>query len=378
MEGSDDHTIMAFSRSLSFQFTAKSLLKVFFLPLILLSSGGCDRTDGLSADSALPIIIGHRGASGERPEHTRAAYELAIEQGADYIEPDLVMSKDGILMVRHENEISQTTNVATKRQFAARFTTKVIDGQEISGWFTEDFTYNELKTLRAKERLPELRNRNRDYDNEFSIMSFQELLKFVQLMERRTGRVIGVYPELKHPSYFKSIGLPQDQLLVKQLNSFGYRDASDAVFIQSFEVGTLETLSEATDIRLIQLIGGEGTPPDRPNLNFSDMVTAAGLRRIARYADGIGVDKSHIIGRNILGRLGGPSGVVKNAKSLDLLVHAWTFRGENYFLPEGMKSSLNPAEWGDMKREIKAYRDAGVDGFFTDHPDLALTALNEY
>lgn len=369
---------MAFSRSLSFQFTAKSLLKVFFLPLILLSSGGCDRTDGLSADSALPIIIGHRGASGERPEHTRAAYELAIEQGADYIEPDLVMSKDGILMVRHENEISQTTNVATKRQFAARFTTKVIDGQEISGWFTEDFTYNELKTLRAKERLPELRNRNRDYDNEFSIMSFQELLKFVQLMERRTGRVIGVYPELKHPSYFKSIGLPQDQLLVKQLNSFGYRDASDAIFIQSFEVGTLETLSEATDIRLIQLIGGEGTPPDRPNLNFSDMVTAAGLRRIARYADGIGVDKSHIIGRNILGRLGGPSGVVKNAKSLDLLVHAWTFRGENYFLPEGMKSSLNPAEWGDMKREIKAYRDAGVDGFFTDHPDLALTALNEY
>lgn len=363
---------------LSSQSTVKLLAKLIFLPLTLLTSGGCDRVDGLSPDTVLPIIIGHRGASGERPEHTRAAYELAIEQGADYIEPDLVMSKDGILMVRHENEISQTTNIATKRQFASRFTSKVIDGQEISGWFTEDFTFDELKTLRAKERLPELRNSNRDYDNEFSIMSFEEVLKFVQLMERRTGRVIGVYPELKHPSYFKSIGLPQDELLVQELNSFGYRDASDAVFIQSFEVSILQTLSEATDIRLIQLIGDKGTPPDQPNLNFADMVTQDGLRRVARYADGIGVDKSHVITRNILGRLGAPSQVVDIAHKNNLLVHVWTFRAENYFLPEGMKSSLDPAQWGDMKAEIKAYRDAGVDGLFTDHPDLAVTALNEY
>lgn len=371
---------MTIAAPISWSLISAYMAKLSALPLLLSSTlflNGCERVEGLSPDTVLPIVIGHRGASGERPEHTRIAYELAIEQGADYIEPDLVMSKDGILVVRHENEISQTTNVATKRQFASRYTTKVIDGVEVSGWFTEDFTFKELKTLRAKERLPDLRKANRDYDNEFTIMSLEELLKFIQVMEKRTGRVIGIYPELKHPSYFKSIGLAQDELLVQELNSFGYRDASDAVFIQSFEVGILQSLSEATDIRLIQLIGDKGTPPDRPNMNFADMVKAIGLRNIARYADGVGVHKNYIIGRNILGRLDVPSDVVKNAHAQKLLVHAWTFRAENYFLPEGLKSSLNPMEWGDMKSEIKAYRDAGLDGFFTDHPDLAVTALSE-
>lgn len=357
----------------------KSLGRIMMLSLLAVSVGGCSQAnEGLSEDRPLPIIIGHRGASGERPEHTRAAYTLAIEQGADYIEPDIVVSKDGILIVRHENNITQTTNVSTKPQFESRFTTKVIDGKEESGWFTEDFTYRELKSLRAKERLDELREPNRDYDNEYAILSFEEFLKLVQRLEQRTGRVIGIYPELKHPSYFKSIGLPQEELLLKQLAIFGYHDASDAVFIQSFEVGVLEKLSETTDIRLIQLIGEEGTPPDQPNLNFADMVTPAGLRRIAEYAAGVGVHKSYVIDRNILGRMDVPTDLVKNAHANDLLVHGWTFRAENYFLPEGMKSSLNPSERGDMSAEIKAYRDAGVDGFFTDHPDLALTALNEY
>lgn len=349
------------------------------LSFLSLSLGGCGNAEsGLSEEVVLPIIIGHRGASGERPEHTRVAYELAIEQGADYIEPDLVLSKDGILMVRHENEISQTTNVSTKRQFADRFTTKIIDGQEISGWFTEDFTYNELKTLRAKERLAELRPANRDYDNEFSIMSFEEVLKFIQRMEQKTGRVIGVYPEMKHPSYFKSIGLPHQETLLKQLNIFGYRDASDAVFIQSFEVGPLKTLSNATDIRLVQLVHDEYPPPDRPNITAEAMISPAGLKRIAAYADAIGAAKSLVIGRNLLGRLDTPTSLVKNAHDNGLLVHIWTMRAENYFLPEGMKSSLNLRELGDLKSEIRAYRDAGVDGFFTDHPGLALEAFNEY
>lgn len=344
-----------------------------------LSIAGCsDDVDGFSSDTAIPIIIGHRGASGERPEHTEAAYRLAIEQGADYLEPDIVVSKDGILMVRHENEIGGTTNVATKEEFASRYTTKIIDGKEVTGWFTEDFTYNELKTLRAKERLRELRPGNRDYDNEFDILSFEELLKLIQRLEQRTGRVIGIYPELKHPSYFKSIGLPQQDTLLKQLNIFGYRDSSDAVFIQSFEVGVLEKLSETTDIRLIQLIGPEGSPPDRPNLLFTDMMAPAGLSRIAKYADGVGVHKSYVIDRNVFGRLSAPTDLIKNAKARELLVHAWTFRAENYFLPEGLKSSLELTELGDMKSEIKAYRDAGIDGFFTDHPELAVTALTEY
>lgn len=357
-------------------------LSLFFKCLIIvlpLSAAGCsDDADGFSSDTAIPIIIGHRGASGERPEHTAAAYRLAIEQGADYLEPDIVVSKDGILMVRHENEIGATTNVSTKEEFASRYTTKIIDGKEVTGWFTEDFTYNELKTLRARERLRELRADNRDYDNEYEILSFEELLKLIQRLEQRTGRVIGIYPELKHPSYFKSIGLPQQETLLKQLNIFGYRDASDAVFIQSFEVGILEKLSEATDIRLIQLIGPEGSPPDKPNLLFADMVSPDGLSRIAKYADGVGVHKSYVIDRNVLGRLSAPTDLIKNAKSRELLVHGWTFRAENYFLPEGLKSSLELDELGDMKTEIKAYRDAGIDGFFTDHPELAVMALTEY
>lgn len=357
------------------------IMRFAILSLIFLVLGGCNNGNaesGLSEEVILPIIIGHRGASGQRPEHTRVAYELAIEQGADYIEPDLVLSKDGILMVRHENEISGTTNVATKRAFADRFTTKIIDGQEVSGWFTEDFTYNELKTLRAKERLTELRPSNRDYDNEFSIMSFEEVLKFVQLMEKKTGRVIGVYPEMKHPAYFKSIGLPHQETLLKQLNVFGYRDSSDAVFIQSFEVNALEALSNATEIRLVQLVDDQNPPPDRPNLTPEYMVSQAGLKRIAGYADAIGAAKSLVIGRNLLGRLDKPTDLVKNAHKNDLLVHIWTMRAENYFLPEGMKSSLNPDDLGDLKSEIRAYRDAGVDGFFTDHPGLTLEAFNEY
>ncbi len=353
-----------------------AILSFLFLALGACSNGNAE--SGISEEVVLPIIIGHRGASGERPEHTRAAYELAIEQGADYIEPDLVVSKDGILMVRHENEISGTTNISTKREFADRYTTKIIDGQEISGWFTEDFTYNELKTLRAKERLAELRPANRDYDNEFNILSFEEVLKFVQRMEQKTGRVIGIYPEIKHPAYFKSIGLPHQDTLLKQLNIFGYRDASDAVFIQSFEVGSLKELSNATDIRLVQLVHDKHAPPDQPNLTPDVMTSPSGLKNIAAYADVIGVAKSLVIDRTLMGRLAVPSDLVKNAHANDLLVHIWTIRAENYFLPEGMKSSLDPIALGDLKSEVRAYREAGVDGFFSDHPGMALEAFNEY
>ncbi|RYD42197.1 MAG: glycerophosphodiester phosphodiesterase, partial [Sphingomonadales bacterium] len=228
-------------------------------------SAGCT-ADVVTAQPTLdgkpPIVIAHRGASGERPEHTLASYKLAIELGADYIEPDLVLTKDGVLVARHENEISETTDVAAHPEFAGRKATKTIDGLEVTGWFTEDFTLAELKTLRARERLPKLRST--EYDGQFEIPTFEEILTF--LAEANKGRKIpvGVYPETKHPSYFTSIGLPHEAPLLAMLDRFGYRGRTAPVFIQSFEVGNLMDLRAKSDLPLIQLMDAEGAPADRP------------------------------------------------------------------------------------------------------------------
>ena len=219
------------------------------------------------------IIIAHRGASGERPEHTIAAYTLAIEQGADYIEPDLVLTKDGVLVARHENEISETTDVASKPEFADRKATKTIDGQKMTGWFTEDFTLAELKTLRAKERLPQLRKANMAYDGQFEVPTFEEILELAKTERAKTGRQIGIYPETKHPTYFASIGLPHEEPLLALLTRYGYTEKSAPVFIQSFEVGNLETLRSKTKLRLIQLMDEKGSPADRPDMRYAEMAT---------------------------------------------------------------------------------------------------------
>ncbi|MCO4090537.1 MAG: glycerophosphodiester phosphodiesterase [Sphingorhabdus sp.] len=320
------------------------------------------------------IVIAHRGASGERPEHTLASYTLAIEQGADYIEPDLVLTKDGILVARHENEISETTDVADKAEFTDRKTTKTIDGEKMTGWFTEDFTLAELKTLRAKERLPQLRKANMAYDGQFEIPTFDEILALAKAQSAATGRAIGVYPETKHPSYFTAIGLPHAGPLLAALTKFGHVEKSAPVFIQSFEVDYLKALRPKTKLRLIQLMDEKGSPPDRSDLTYPQMASAQGLKIVATYADGIGPNKALIIPRTLLGNLGTPTTLVADAHKVGLAVHPWTFRRENYFLPLAQKSGIDPRGHGDLKAEIKAFLATGIDGIFSDNVTEAVAA----
>jgi glycerophosphoryl diester phosphodiesterase len=317
-----------------------------------------------SPPATTPIVIAHRGASADRPEHTLMAYKLAIEQGADFIEPDLVSTKDGHLVARHENEISGTTDVADRPEFANRRTSRTIDGVKTEGWFTEDFTLAELKTLRARERLPQLRSTA--YDGQEQVPTFAEILAMVKAEEARTGRRIGVYPETKHPSYFRGIGLPLEEPLLAALSRAGYTQASDPAFIQSFEVGNLEAIRPRTKLRLIQLMASDGGPPDRPGQSYADMRTAAGLKALARTVDGIGVEKPLVIPRTADGRLGNPTSLVADARAAGLKVHVWTFRPENFFLPAEHRIGENLGGRGNGVAEIQAYLAAGIDGIFSD------------
>jgi glycerophosphoryl diester phosphodiesterase len=324
---------------------------------------------------AAPILIAHRGASGERPEHTLASYQLAIDQGADFIEPDLVLTKDGILVARHENEISETTDVAARPEFSARKASKTIDGKVVTGWFTEDFTLAELKTLRAKERLPQLRPANMAYNGQFAVPTFDEILELIKTNEAKLGRRIGIYPETKHPSYFIKIGLPHKAALLASLTRFGYGKRDDLVFIQSFEVGNLQALRPKTKLRLIQLIDAEGGPADAPTVRYADIITPQGLKAVAKYADGIGPNKALVIPRDKGGALGTPTTLVRDAHAAGLAVHPWTFRRENYFLPTAQKNGTDPTKPGDLAAEIKAFVAAGVDGLFSDNTAEARAAL---
>jgi glycerophosphoryl diester phosphodiesterase len=326
-----------------------------------------------AALASQPLVIAHRGASGDRPEHTLAAYELAIDQGADFIEPDLVSTKDGILVARHENEISGTTDVAARPEFAARKSSKTIDGATVTGWFTEDFTLAELKTLRARERLPQLRSTA--HDGQFEIPTLKEVIALVKRRERDSGRRLGLYPETKHPGYFASIGLALEPPLVAELRAAGYRRASDPVFIQSFEIDNLRRLDGMTELRLVQLIGDLNSgPADRSGIGYAAMVTAAGLKAIAAYADGIGPEKSAVIPRGADGRLAAPTRLVAEAHAAGLVVHPYTFRKENYFLPDDFKVGADPRAAGDLTGEVCAFLEAGVDGVFSDDPGVAVKA----
>ena len=314
------------------------------------------------------IIIAHRGASGERPEHTIASYTRAIEQGADFIEPDLVLTKDGVLVARHENEISETTDVADKPEFADRKTSKTIDGKKMTGWFTEDFTLAELKTLRAKERLPQLRKENMAFDGQFEIPTFEEILTLAK------AHNVGVYPETKHPSYFASIGLPHEAPLLAMLTRFGHVTKDAPIFIQSFEVENLKALRPKTKLRLIQLMDETGSPADRSDLTYTQMATAEGLKIVATYADGVGPNKAMVIPRTLIGNLGTPTTLVADAHKVGLAVHPWTFRRENYFLPLAQKSGIDPRGIGDVQAEMKAFLATGVDGIFSDNVAEAVSA----
>ncbi len=339
------------------------------------------------APAAKPLVIAHRGASALRPEHTLAAYAKAIEDGADIIEPDLVITRDGVLVARHENEIGGTSNVAEMPQFADRRRTKVIDGERLTGWFTEDFTLAELKTLRARERIPKLRPANARLNDQFEIPTFDEIVRLAQQASLRTGRQIGLYPELKHPSYFRGIGLPLEDRLVEALRRQPYlREAP--VFVQSFEPGSLRHMRRTLghrmpNVRLVQLVGNpKQIPPDwrlaGDTRTYGDMLSATGLREVASYADGIGPEKNSVVPRDAQGGLGAPSAVVRNAHAAGLLVHPYTFRPENAFLPKafqtgGDNATRSPA---GMVREVQAFVAAGVDGVFTDDPALGRNAID--
>ncbi len=317
-----------------------------------------------------PIVIAHRGASGERPEHTGSAYSRAILQGADYIEPDLVLTRDGVLVCRHENEISGTTDVAQRTEFAARRTTKVIDGESITGWFTEDFTLAEMKILRCRERLPQLRPANTAFDGSEAIPTFDEVLDIAAA----AGRPVGVYPETKHPAYFDSLGLSHDGPLLAALARRGFTTADAPVFIQSFEVGNLERLAGGTGVRLVQLASGAGGPADRPGLRYADMLGDAGLAAIGRYAHGIGVEKALVVPRTAEGASGPPTDLIARAHAAGLLVHAWTYRAENHFLPAELRRGGTPVDHGDLAAEIRQHLALGLDGLFCDFPAIAVAA----
>ncbi len=313
----------------------------------------------IAADPS-PLIIAHRGASGHRPEHTLEAYALGVAMGADYIEPDLVSTSDGVLVARHENEIGGTTDVDTR--FPDRRTTKMIDGDSVSGWFTEDFTLAELRTLRARERLS---FRDSSYNGQFAIPTFDEVLALADSLGRARGRVVGVYPETKHPSYFRSIGLPLEPPLLAALDRVGWNRADAPVFIQSFEVGNLRVLHGETPVRLIQLVSG-GAPADQRTdsaiPSYADMLTPAGLATLAESVYGIGAEK-----RLVLGSDGTETALVEDAHAAGLKVHVWTIRREPVFVTSHFQ--------GDVSAEIQAFVAAGVDGMFSDHPDEVARVL---
>ncbi|MDV6014653.1 glycerophosphodiester phosphodiesterase [Haloechinothrix sp. LS1_15] len=326
-------------------------------------------------------VIAHRGASGYRPEHTLEAYELAARMGADYLEPDLVATADGVLVARHENEIGQTTDVAERPEFADRETTKIVEGEKVTGWFTEDFTLAELKTLRATTRLPDLRENNTIYDGRYEVPTYQEIIDLAAELSRELNRPIGTYPETKHPSYFDSIGLPLEPELVRVLERNGLNRPSAPVYVQSFEVGSLRKLSEHVRVPLVQLIAAEGAPYDfiesGEARTYDDLVTPEGLEEIAGYADGIGPAKDRVIPRDADGYLDQPTSLVADAHAEGLVVHPWTFRNENAFLPEGLRTSDDDARYGHALDEYEAFLDTGIDGMFTDHPDTAVAARDE-
>ena len=339
----------------------------------------------LAPSAPRPWLIAHRGASAHRPEHTLAAYALAIDQGADAIEPDLVMTRDGVLVARHENELSDTTDVSQRPEFAARRTRRQVDGAWAHGWFSEDFTLAELKTLRVRERLPQLRSTQ--WDGQFELATFAEIVALVAGRSAALGRPIGLVPEIKHPSHFAARGLAMEQPLLNALAAHAYTRRAP-VFIQSFETANLRALRRQLprdgNIRLLQLIGPPHQQPHDAVLagegvTYAQMVRPEGLRNIATYADAIGPAYRLL---ELQPREGGghPSALVDPAHAAGLRVIVYTFRPENYFLEERFRSAAGPAARNEegAVREMQAAVSAGVDGVFADDPAMARRALSAW
>ena len=328
------------------------------------------------------LVIGHRGAAGYRPEHTLASYELSIRLGADVIEPDLVTTGDGVLVARHEPEISGTTDVARHPEFADRRTTRTVDGVERTGWFTDDFTLRELRTLRAVERIPQLRPRNALYDGRDRIPTLQEVIDLARRASQQHGRRIGIAPETKHPTYFRERGKPLEPALVRVLTRNGLNRADAGVYVQSFEVANLVTLRSRLRVDLVQLTAAAGAPWDfvaaGDPRTYADLVTPAGLRRIARYADALGPDKTQIVPRDGAGTSFPATTLVRDAHRAGLAVLPYTFRNENAFLPAELRCGADPAAYGGAFAEYDRFLRLGVDGLFTDNADTAREARDHH
>ena len=348
------------------------------LALVSAAPAVADRTPAAPAHGGEDsfTIVGHRGASGYRPEHTLASYELAARMGADYIEPDLVTTKDGVLVARHEPEIGGTTDVADHPEFTDRKKTKSLDGVNVTGWFAEDFTLAELKTLRAKERIPDLRQHNTIYDGRYEVPTLQEVVDLVKRLSRELHREIGIYIETKHPTYFEKQGLALEPALVRTLNRNGLNRPSAKVYVQSFEVTNLIELRRVLRVPLVQLTSASGAPFDFVDSGdprtYADIISPRGLRDVAKYAKGLGPEKGQIIPRDAAGFLTTPTTLVRDAHRAGLVVHPYTFRAENSFLPADFRSSAVPSQYGDLFAEIATFRATGIDGLFTDNPDVAV------
>ncbi|MER5556314.1 glycerophosphodiester phosphodiesterase [Streptomyces sp. NPDC002793] len=345
--------------------------------------GGRGNGGGSYRDLPVPTVVGHRGASGYRPEHTLGAYQLALDMGAHIVEQDLVPTKDGHLVCRHENDITGTTDVAEHPEFASRKATKKVDGVPLTGWFTEDFTLAELKTLRAKERIPGNRQENTLYDGRWEIPTFEEVLRWADKEGRRRGKPVWLYVETKHPSYFRGLGLGLEEPLARLLRRHGRHRANSPLILQSFEPGSMRRLSELVSTPRVVLLSG---PKERPwdfveagdPRTVADLVKPAGLRWIASFAQGIGPTLDLVIPRDGAGRLTTPTTLVEDAHARGLILHPYTMRNENAFLPADFRRGTDPNAYGDVFGALRAYFEAGIDGIFSDNPDTALLAAADF
>ncbi|MCU6435457.1 glycerophosphodiester phosphodiesterase [Undibacterium sp. Jales W-56] len=367
-------------------FDRRSFLKTAALSGSILSLNTAGVASQVFASPARKVeLFAHRGASALRPEHTLASYSKAIADGADYIEPDLVSTKDGILVARHEAILDETTDVSQRAEFASKRTTKTIDGRTHTGWFCDDFTLSELKSLRAIERLPKIRPQNTFYDGMFQVLTWDEIIDFAAAESATAGRLIGLIPELKHSTYFAKAGLPLEDRFLKSLTEHEYTQRCP-LEIQSFEVTNLKyirgVIGKKNNIRLMQLVAeGDIRPADvvaaGGDLSFGKMSSKTGLREIARYADVVAPPTRALIPLLSDGKLGKPSAIISDAHDAGLLVHTWTFRPENCFLAANFRDGNGDNARNEIGAiaEIRHYIEAGIDGFFSDDSAVGRKAI---
>jgi glycerophosphoryl diester phosphodiesterase len=330
--------------------------------------------------SSRPLVIAHRGAWGYRPEHTLDGYRLAFGFGADVVKPDVVVTKDGVLIDRNSPELSSSTDVAKHPEFAARKTTKTLDGVPTTGWFAEDFTLAEIQRLRATERMPDIRPGNARFDGRFKVLTMQQVIDLARAEGRRRGRRLGIAPDVKRPTYYRSLGIPLEDLFVRLLRRNGLtgRHADVAVYVQSFEPGCLRRLGRRLELPMVQLLDEVGQPFDFTAAGdprrYTDLVTPAGLRFVRGYADAVSVNKDLIVPRDTTGHLLAPTTLVRDAHRTGLTVHAWRFADENTFLPADFRRGTDPAAHGDFLAEYRVFYRQGIDAVVSDFPDAAVLA----